>query len=84
MTSWEWNVPPHPVESTSCFAMVLWSFDGGDGLCFFLGMRSINARANFLGLSKKLLVEVRLGMGMVGALRRGPMKGRTTIPDPLC
>lgn len=70
------------MESTSCFAMVLWFLEG-DGLCFLGRIRSINARTNFLSLSKKLWVEV--GSGMVGfrpgvarngaALRRGPMKG---------
>lgn len=76
------------MESTSCFAMVLWLLDG-DGLCFFGRMRSINARTNFLSLSKKLWIEV--GSGMVGvrpgggrngaALRRGPMKG---LLGPFC
>lgn len=55
----------YPVESTSCFAMVLWFVDG-DGLCFSGRMRSINARTNFLSLSKKLWSEVGSGGGMVG------------------
>lgn len=77
-------MPSYPVESTSCFAMVLWFLEGG-GLCFFGRKRSINAWTNFLSLSKKLRVEVGLGTGMVGvpfgsegrerALGRGPMKG---------
>lgn len=59
------------MESTSCFAMVLWFLEG-DGLCFFGRIRSINARTNFLSLSKKLWVEV--GSGMVG-VRPGGRNG---------
>ena len=73
----------YPVESTSCFAMVLW-FVEGDGLCFFGRRRSINAKTNFFSLSKKLWVEDGGGGGgMVGVpvLRRGPMKG---LQGPFC
>lgn len=77
MTSWGWNGRrlSYPVESTSCFAMVLWFLDGDD-FCFFGSMRSINAWTNFLSLSKKLRVEVGGGSGIVGELgpegRNGP------------
>lgn len=53
------------MESTSCFAMVLWFLEG-DGLCFFGRMRTINARTNFLSLPKEGWVEDGSGSGMVG------------------
>lgn len=74
MTSLVNEIGSYPVESTSCFAMVLWFLDG-DGLCFFGRMRSINARTNFLSLSKKVWVEDGSGSGMVGV--RSVLRGET-------